>query len=342
MNGLYIFWGRIRHYIVKNRGIFFLFLVGSIFNCLIVTYCYGNLVPAISKRNAGGSDYLEYIVEFADTPADIDAIEKIRQDPLIRACSYSDGSGVYTFDPNYPTNLLRGTVEFTDPWQVIVPLSESRGIGDAKLLGSEVFQIIGVASGAGYMIPEETFRDMGLHQHISRVYVYAKERQPAEDDRVEALIRQSFPNATDVLSYVFVLRVHEQKDSVGWMILITIQALMAASAYAFLLQYILSSIRKENVVCMILGASKLSTVALVFRDAVVFSVFANGIGVVLHQILYEPVFSPLNITSHLEYLPADYCVVLLLTTALSLATAIPVVLQEVLMTPTAAKRRNFS
>ena len=140
---------------------------------------------------------------------------------------------------------------------------------------------------------------------------------------------------------MYAVRVYEARDSQAWMILIAFQAFVAVVAYAFLLRYMLSTLRKENVVCLILGSSKLRTAILIFRDALALCVIANVMGLLVHWLLYQPVFRLLNIEESLRYTVNDYCLILLLMVVLSLIVAVPVVLTEIVSTPAAAKRRNL-
>lgn len=340
MKSVYVFWNRIKQYYLKNKGIFLLFMLGGMLNAIIVLYCYGNVIPLVANRYVEGYYYMEYLALFENTPPSLEAIQTLRKDPLIRGCIYHDENNVYAFHEDYPIEIVHGSSEFTGPYQVIVPPIQGKVIGERIDIYGKEFEIIGISS-FGYYIPESTFLELIGMEDVVTVNVYASKRQYPENDRVDALIRKTFPNMEELSGQIYATRASEARDYEAWMTLITVQAFAAVLAYAFLLRYMLKSLKKENVVCLILGASKLQTAIIIFRDALSLSVLANAAGLVAHRILYKPVFQGLNVEKSLRYNINDYCLILLMMVLLSLIVAVPVVLQETVSTPLVAKRRNL-
>ena len=341
MKALFMLCQRMKQYYMKNKGIFLLFLIGGLFNSVMVTYCYGNLVPSVSNRSIEGPDYMEYMVNFSNESPSIDAVEQLRGNSLIQSCRlYDNINDIYSFHPDYPLTMLKGTSAFTQMYQVIVPSTQERNIGEYMEIAGQRFLIIGVAV-YGYHIPEESFIELIGKDGIRQLQVYAAERQPAENDLVEQLIVAAFPELTSISGPLYSIRVREARDSEYWVNLIIGQAFVAILSYTFLLRYLLISLRKENVVSLILGASKLRIAITIFQDAFVLGALANATGVLLHRILYGPVFRPLNIEPSIYYTAQDYCFIFLIMTVLSLITAIPVVLRETVSTPAAVKKRNL-
>ena len=263
---------------------------------------------------------------------------------MVQACIFTSGQIssdhiIYTYDADYPLEIRKGTGNFTDPYQVIVPSRESRGIGKTVILGSNLFEIVGVSDFSWYFISEQAFEQIGGFNSISKIRVYSAGREVDGNDRVESLIKELFPHAT--IGGANDQRIRDANDSPVILKLIGIQTFLSVVSFTFLLQYILSSLRKENVVCLILGASKARTAVFVFRDAFVLSFGVNVLGLLTHRLLYDPVFRELNLYTHITYSYQDYCMLLFALTMFSVIAAIPVVLKEVLSTPMAAKRRNL-
>lgn len=341
MKVLYMLCQRMQQYYVRNKGIFLLFLIGGIFNSIMVAYCYGNLVPSVSNRNVEGPDYMEYMVNFSNESPSLGAVDQLREHPLVRGCRlYDDANDLYSLQPDYPLTILRGTSVFTNAYQVVVPSTQERDIGEYIEIDGQRFQIIGVAV-YGYHIPEESFVKLIGENGIRQLQVYAAERQSSENDLIEQLIIATLPELTSIGGPLYSLRVREARESEYWMNLITGQAFVAILSYAFLLRYMLGSLRKENVVCLLLGASKLRTAALIFQDALVLGAMANATGLLLHRVLYSTVFIPLNVEPSILYTVQDYCLIFLVLTVLSLITAVPVVVGETVSTPAAVRRRNL-
>lgn len=339
MKTMYVFWQRLKQYYIKNKGVFQLFILGGMLNAIIVSYCYGNLIPSVSNRYLEGPNYMEYLMYFHDTPPSVNGIEIVKNSPLIRSCILSDGE-ISTFDEDYPIVKLNGTFKFTDTYQVIVPSTQEKRVGEFLEIYGKSFEIIGISS-SGYYISEDTFMELVGVDGIRSVFVYAAKRQPAENDLVDGLLREAFPNMTYLGGPLYDLRVREARDSEGWMVLICVQAFVAVVAYAFLLRYMLGTLRKENVVSMILGSSKVRTAILIFRDAIALCVLANAMGLLTHYLLYKPIFRGLNIEQSLRYTFNDYCLILLMMVMLSLIVTIPVVIKEIVSTPANSKRRNL-
>jgi len=134
MKTLYILGSRISQYYKKNKLLFLLFLLGGILNAVSMIYCYGNLLPYIRDRASMDLKYRDYTVSFqywetdergsaiGDTPItnlpDPEDVLSFIAEPLLEGCEITAQNSVCTSTGNYPYTVVRGTTEFTGPYQV--------------------------------------------------------------------------------------------------------------------------------------------------------------------------------------------------------------------------------
>jgi len=97
----------------------------------------------------------------------------------------------------------------------------------------------------------------------------------------------------------------------------------------------------ETIVAMIVGASKVRMTVYIFWETLLLSVGANVLGLLMHRVLYVPVFQKLNITENLSYTAADYVLILLVLLALSLLITIPFAMKYLKLSPIAARRERI-
>ena len=124
--------------------------------------------------------------------------------------------------------------------------------------------------------------------------------------------------------------------------LIITNAFLAVLAYLFLLRYIVDSQMAENLVSLILGASKSQIILCIFWESMILALVANGAGLLGHWLLYEKIFIHLNVYSDLSYRAGDYFFVYLVMVLLSLATIIPFVMKYLKLSPVAARQKYSS
>lgn len=342
MKTLFLLGNRLKQYFLKNKLLFLLFIIGGMLNAVMVIYCYGNLLPVMTERNSQELDRREYCLRFDDVSPDPETVKAFAGNPLIEACTYTAGEGIYTCDPDYPLTRMSGTLEFTGAYQVIVP-PMTKSVGEKITIQGKTFEVIGSALdyyGGSYYIPYETFQELGYGERITRIYFFSAERQEPGSDQVLALIHKTFPENTYVGGGALTYARKDVRMTRFMLGVTVVNAFIAVLAYIFLLRYIVDSIMTENLVSIITGASKGRITAYIFWETLILSLAANGLGLLLHRALYEPVFTKLNITSDLYYRPGDYCFVYLLMLALSLIVTIPFVMKYLKLSPVAARREH--
>ncbi len=341
MKILILMLNRLKQYYFRNKLLFVLFVLGGALNAISVAYCYGNLVPAVRDRNTTNLDYRSYTVSFANQPAAMEDIARLEENPLIEACTYTNGNRVYVYDKNYLGECLGGTDQLTAPDQALVSNPADTAIGSMIRVETEKFQVVGLVSngnGGDIFITEEAFTALGFTENIVRVRIIAAQRQSSENDAVVALIQEVFPYHTEISGRHVMLNATEASLSHQFMGLITINAFLAAVSFAFLLRYLIDSLMGETAVSVIVGATSAKMGTLVLWEAMLLSFSSAGIGLLLHKLLYTPVFSKLNMTGTITYGAEDYWLMLLLFVVLSVITAVPIMWRYLRVSPVTARK----
>lgn len=341
MKRLLLFGNRMKQYYLRNKLVFLLFLLGGALNTVAVTYCYGNLLPTVANRDSDYSHYREYRVKLGGSGATMEEIRPLLEDGLVRDWAVSPDNNLHATNESFPFQRLKGTLSFTEPYQILVPMEAEVSLGEALLVDGVEFTAIGAVSAMpdGYFIPFDTFVELGYDRNIRYIQIFSAERESLENDRVLALIYRVLPNIQSIASLRELAMVTDEKQAERYFILIGVNAFLSAVAFAFLLYYLLDSLHRENVLATVLGATKWWVARSIFLEAAVLSATASGLGLLLHIGLYESVFRKLNAVDTVRYLPEDYGRIYLLLLGLSLVTAVPIVIKKLGTTPLEAKRR---
>ena len=309
MKTLYLIYSRIKQYFLNNRVLFLLFLLGGVLNAVMVIYSYGNLLPVVFQRNTQEWDNREYSIRFDDLAPELERVKMFSNHPLITACAYEVEEGVSACDLNYPLEKTSGTLEFTEPYQMIVPYGANKSVGDTVVFCDETFTVIGTAVdfyGGNIYIPYDTFVKIGCAERITRIKCFSAQRQEFGDDKVVALIDEMLPENTHVGGAANHIAKDDVEISEFMLCLIITNAFLAVLAYLFLLRYIVDSQMAENLVSLILGASKSQIILCIFWESMILALVANGAGLLGHWLLYEKIFIHLNVYSDLSYRAGDY------------------------------------
>lgn len=363
MKMIYLFACRLKQYFLRNRLLFALFVLGGMLNSVAAAYCYGNLLPAVANRYSQDSIYREYLVRFdkmegerlqgyeltgwtgaEPTPPRLEDVEAFSSHVLIDYCTIQASDRVCTYIGDRPFVALSGSTEFTDSYQVIVGSaafeSTDLTVGSKITIAGISFEVIGVVSAHGlrYFIPYETFRELGMTDTVINVSAVSARRHNPQNDPVMDLIQASFPYRT----YSGGPNYHAVDASATELKLpgIVINAFVSFLAYVFLLRYLIDSMLDESIISMVVGASRMQMTVLIFWEATVLSVGANCAGLLLHWLLYKPLFEKINLSATLTYSLADYAVLCLVMLIFSLIITIPFALKYLKLSPIAARRER--
>lgn len=341
MKTLYLMGNRLKQYYFRNKLLFVLFVLGGALNAISVAYCYGNLVPAVRDRYSTDPAYRDYTVSFANQPAAMEDIARLEESPLIEACTYTSGNRIYCYTDDYPWECLGGTDQLTAPDQALVSHPADQAIGSMVRVEDQKFQVVGLVSngdGGTVFISKEAFASLGYTENIVRVRIIAAQRQSSENDAVVQLIQEVFPYHTEISGRHVMSIATEERLSQQFLGLITINAFLAAVSFAFLLRYLIDSLMGETAVSVIVGATRAKMAAMATIEAMLLTLASAGIGLLLHKLLYNPVFSKLNMSGTITYGAGDYWLMLLLFVVLSVITAVPIMWRYLRVSPVTARK----
>lgn len=320
MKFLYLFKKRLVQYYLNNKGIFLLFILGGIINGLVFAYLYGNLLPAVNNRDSQQIYYREYTVRFQEhrnVNELLSSTEILNESSLLQSvvlCHQVEQHAIYptlifasvTDEP--PVIRMKGNVVFSGTGQVIVPSNCPSTVGDLLDLPCGEFTVIGQHTGEEYYITCKDFQQKQLP--VTNLYVVARDRQNFSDDAVAQVLQEMFPG--DAIKTPKIWELSDRNASQEELTFMCLCFAVATVSFMFLLLYVLDSGMDENIVSMIVGASKTSLTVMIYWEGLLLSSTANALGLVLHWVLYEPIFSKINVSDSLVYSLRDYIVIFLM------------------------------
>lgn len=340
---------RLTQYYKKNKGMFLLFVLGGAINAIVFCFSYGNLLPAMTNRGSQEIQYREYFVRYFDGVKSLEeketALEEIQNSGLfesIRLCwqENNDIDGRLICACVYgepPLIRLKGTLELSAPGQVLVPLSSSADVGSEVTLMGEAFEVVGQHTSDEYYISYADFVDSGCK--IWQIYAAAKNRQDFSDDPVEQLLRTTFPDGNIKTPLIYELS--DQGLSRYNLTMICSTFLIATVSFMFLLRYLMDSMMDENIASMMVGASKGRLIFMIFCEGLFLFLGVSILGLLLHYVLYVPVFSRVNYAEGLVYRFNDYLRILSGIFFIVLACLIPFLVKYTKMSPICVYRKHM-
>ena len=360
MKLLYLFASRLKQYFTANRFLFVLFIAGNLLASVMFAYFYGNLRPIMAGPDQDSDKDRHYFVysrlSFSlgkdpvvpENAIPFEKVESLIGNPLIGeiegGIEYIDDSHVrqgsnlwaVLHDDVAPFIKVlkgKGVFEAEDPYQIMVPQNNSKKIGDTVSLFDQSYRVVSVikTSFDAYYIPYETYRELygGV---FSMVHVIAAERQDPEQDAVYDLLQETFPGRTIARSadtYMAIDKLESDDNTV----LICICFFLATLSFLSLLRYLIDSQLDASVVCRMVGASRTGVAILIFWEAFGLCAIPCGAGLLLHRLLYEPLFTRINMLSDLVYGAHDYWRMFWIMTGISLVSILPLILRYRRLTP---------
>lgn len=358
----------IRYYYRCSRPVFLLFAAGMLCASLLLIYLYGNISPSVREFSSDDLYSRKYVFSFRSEP-DTQALEEL----LHRAAeteritymtsvslkgSENRGERPYLVgfeSPGSPVgaNISRGRAEFTEEEKAsganVAVISESAEFyasggtlspgSDTVTLDGKEFTVIGVATllDCDILIPAAAYEKNGFG--ILSVAATA-ESKPDYYDNLELLrdIRERFPDVT-VRQHAYTAYETSKRDTLPIVLLMSVVAAAAVSAFMFLLKYLSDGTDYISVIQSVCGAPK-DTVIFIKLAAVFLTAFLLSLpGVALHALLYGPVFGRLNLVDGLVYQARDYLIIILISCIASALVSLPFVVSFARGSAAASRRR---
>ncbi len=384
MKTLFLIIQRMKQYVLKNKLIFALFVISSILCSVVVTYFYGNTMLSMQNRSADDPSYRKYFVTFLGygyvdntdenydptlapelTPimydGELDGNELFESvivghdlgessviqhgDKVVLSCTYGEA----------PLMPLRGTLEFTDKYQVIIPDCVSYDVGETIELAGHEFTVIGqnsyynaINDEEAYYIPYETFKELGFE--TTRIWAYTKERYAGtgveigeKDGPIYELLSETFPTGSADARGYHRVSLDESAEAAMRRDIYPVFASYALSvvAFMFLLQYLLDSVMDETIISVIVGAKKSKLTFMIFCETFFLCAVTSALGIAIHKLFYGSFFTAINISPELTYTAGDYLTIYLSMLAISIIVVIPFLYKYMTLSPIEARREHM-
>lgn len=363
MKLLQVIRSRVRKYWKHNRLIFVLFLTGGILSAIMFSYFYGNMLAYMDYRTSTERHYRNYSVDgisaefpseeaLARTMADID---RLYEDEMVESVTVEywfgrrSGGGDVVDGPSshgiwgivakagndITFRCMVGNGDFdTNPDGVIYPDGAGRTVGDTIVIGGKTLTGIGRHTISEYYVSYQTFRELKLP--VDRIIVTASERHDPGNDPVKALLEELFPGC--VINAPTSGETQANQSSV--LMLTIICAVYGASmlAFMFLLRFLMDTNVNHTIISRIVGAGKWKILGICFGEAVVLCAAVDLLGIGIHWMLYDSVFSKLNKEAALVYLPEDYLWIFLSMLCVGVVVALGFVVKYAALSPAASRR----
>lgn len=166
------------------------------------------------------------------------------------------------------------------------------------------------------------------------------EKRPSYYENLELLrdMREQFPGVS-VGGHPYSAYEHSKQDTPSVLLVLAIVFVAAISAFMFLLKYLSDGTNYISAIQSVCGAPKDTVVFIKLASVFLLTFSVSAAGVALHALLYEPLFSKLNIYEGLIYQPHDYLLVIAVCCAAVVLVSIPFLFSFTRGTAAAFKRR---
>ena len=352
---------RVRQYWLSNRTIFLLFLMGGVISSVMFSYFYGNMLEYMGYRTSNDDRaygihniYYETLSEEEITQV-YEKIDRIYASELIERVrvyhwfsDYTNGEdvvegGIGQFVLGIGADLSNrlsfrvtiGNSDFTaNPDGVVYPDGANKTVGDPVVIGGKTLTGIGRHNGSEYYVSYGTMRELKLP--IGHIYITAVRRQDPNNDAVRAMLQELFPDCHVDAHYHGQTQANQQ--SVFFLSFICAVYGASMLSYMFLLRFLMDANVNHTVISRIVGAGKWKILGICFGEAVALCATVDLLGIGIHWLFYDSVFSKLNKQADLVYLPQDYLCIFLAMLAIGMVVALFFVIKYASLSPAASRR----
>ena len=331
-----------KQYILKNKGIFAIFVISSIVSSMVFCFFYGN-TDFMRQTNASEVYNRKYSFTL-DYPINTDdkRLKKLCENELVEIVIVKNRSA---FDDikeisavikgEYKTLSTAGRVEFEGGENDAIIMDSTLGYlpGETYTINGQAFKVIGLQS-AGTFINDEAFVEQNI-EIDSLTVVSAKKYMPS-DNTFTDMLKDTFPG-------IDVVKPYEPRfsDVMSELFTLCLTFVLSITSYMLLFSYMVDSIMNETVVCLIVGATREKMFLLTVVESLALCGVTSLAGILLHAALYKPVFAKINVLSELTYSFNDYLVIFLLIIAITLFVLLFSVKKYSKLSPVQAKQKRM-
>ena len=327
---------RIKQYFANNKLIFSLYLIGSVLCGIMFIYSYGNGVSYMRHSLSEDLIYRQYTVYLTNGSGTGLSGEMMTflnsrdvEDALFGLDLFPTNGDMTRITCTYKNQLRRyadkGRVYFTEEEiadsknVVILPDQDYTRVGDQISLYGENFEVIGKAATyfGEYCIPYSTFQK--LHIPPSFIKIIATERQDLHNDPIFTKLQTLYPDAEVEQPYA---EQSEKSNAYSEILFVCIVYAICMLTFACLVKYMVELSAAENVICMIVGASKAKLLRLLLIDTFFLSAVSAGLSVLIHYLCRNSIFAYIN-QYKIQYGASEYFLIFMFMIAISLLMIIP-------------------
>ena len=366
MKTLTLLASRLMQFSLKNKIVFFLFILGGVLNSIMFAYLYGNLRPIVSNYNSTDYNYRKYtvfcngnVIDEGFEPLnpdknyvsedDINALidtglfETIIVDSLYCQSNTDDSIPLESICACIYGNtdcltVENGTNIFVSNNQTVMSNVSGSSVGGTIMLRGEEFEIIGRSSDLNIscLVTAEKYRE--LDPYTNHLILISKSRWHLSNDAPSKALRALFPKY-----YISGLYAEETDLAYSNQVLppILINFAVTMIAFVFLLDYLTSLISNENTISIIVGARPITVAVMAVLEGTVLSIITIISGLLLHYLLYNVLFSQFIMGLTLNYSLQHYLEMLLLMTVVSIMIMIIRSLKYLKMAPLRLRSREI-
>lgn len=324
-------------YLCHSPFVFFVFLIGSVLSALMITFLYGNIMPHKVSEAVNSQRYRTFGVIFYEPQSiaeeDLTLLENFStRDIFVEYQTEKDILNINPYEPIRVQAYLKNNNEilfyrlFEDEQLYGNNLIASLAVKDESVtiegITYEVVKRIDYRADNLVFVPIQAF----LNNHL-------------ESSSIEYILK-------DIPSHDVILEIkHMLIDHFGNVEITAPDTYMAADSYAardsyiqlgllyiislivflFLFKYIMEETSHENIIYKMVGVRNSRLAFIVVLEMEILAALSSLCAIMIHIVLYKPLFSKVNAYENIKYNFMDYVYIFVFVLVLSLAVTLPFV-----------------
>ena len=199
----------------------------------------------------------------------------------------------------------------------------------------QTFNTIKNESSISYLIPSDAYFNSGIKTWKIKIYVserFSENMMYRYADFLHETFNTKFIPSVDIEGeYDFVRMPNtyynsENSETLAQFTLIIAVFAVSVISFMFLLKYLMDSCRRENSIYMMVGAKKKHILLINFIENIILTVSCTAIAIAIHALLYDSLFSKINLFENITYNLQDYGYITMMSLILSTIVQIPFII----------------